>query len=150
MGTDNILTIPTGLTELIQWLNDYKESSSARLSRRELELLNYLSARPGQIVGRDELLAEVWKLDPKCTGTRTIDMHVANLRRKVRNLTGRSDLVQTVRGKGYRLTSSESAGPPVATSDSTPAKLIPLPGTHPSTEDPDPDLTHLLPEKCAP
>ena len=92
---------PAGLTELIGRLKSCTDRDPNRLSRREHELLEYLGTRSGRIITRDELLAKVWKLDPACTGTRTIDMHMANLRRKVKNVTGLSNLFRNVRGEGY-------------------------------------------------
>ena len=52
-------------------------------------------------VPRDELLRQVWGLEPKNIETRTVDMHVAHLRQKLRS----PDAVLTVRGKGYMIAS---------------------------------------------
>jgi two-component system response regulator RegX3 len=71
------------------------------LTRREIDVLVALAAQTGRIVSRRSLLAEVWGYpDPDRVETRTIDMHVAKLRKK---LDGESDsLIETVRGEGYR------------------------------------------------
>ncbi|MBK1854712.1 response regulator transcription factor [Verrucomicrobiaceae bacterium 5K15] len=71
------------------------------LSERESDLMRYLIANSGRAVARDELLRQVWRIDPKNIETRTIDMHVAHLREKL-GPTGANVLV-TVRGKGYRV-----------------------------------------------
>lgn len=63
----------------------------------EFDLLVALLERNGDVVGRDELLEHVWGLAFP-GGTRTVDVHVANLRRKL----GRPELIATVRGSGYR------------------------------------------------
>ncbi|MGE0440440.1 MAG: response regulator transcription factor [Gemmatimonadales bacterium] len=67
------------------------------LSRTELELLCYLARNRGRAISRAELLREVWRYSPAVV-TRTVDQHVAQLRRK---LGGGRHLV-TVHGQGYR------------------------------------------------
>lgn len=69
------------------------------LSERESDLLRYLVSNKGRAVAREELLRRVWRIDPKNIETRTIDMHVAHLREKLGE--NGSDVVVTVRGKGY-------------------------------------------------
>jgi two-component system, OmpR family, response regulator MtrA len=64
----------------------------------EFELLAELAQNAGRVVRRDVLLDRVWGLS-FAGGTRTVDVHVAQLRKKL----GRPDLIQTVRGIGYRL-----------------------------------------------
>ena len=68
---------------------------------RELELLRALAARAGHIVSRRLLLHEVWGYpDPERVETRTVDMHVAKLRRKLADED--PSLIETIRGEGYR------------------------------------------------
>lgn len=67
------------------------------LSRTEYELLAYLVRRRGHPVPRAELLREVWRYAPT-TATRTVDQHVAQLRRKL----GGDRHIVTVHGQGYR------------------------------------------------
>jgi DNA-binding response OmpR family regulator len=64
----------------------------------EFELLAELTRNPGHVVTRDRLLDRVWGVS-FAGGTRTVDVHVAQLRKKL----GRPGLIQTVRGVGYRL-----------------------------------------------
>ena len=71
------------------------------LAEREADLLRYLIARKGHAVPRGELLTHVWKLDPHRVETRTVDVHVAALRAKLRD--NNQTLLQTLRGRGYRL-----------------------------------------------
>ncbi len=67
------------------------------LTPKEFDLLVALIADPGAVVSRGELIDRVW--DPHWFGpTKTLDVHVASLRRKL----GRPDLIDTVRGVGYR------------------------------------------------
>ncbi|PTL59735.1 response regulator transcription factor [Paraconexibacter algicola] len=68
------------------------------LTAREFELLTYLARQRGRVVGRDELLEAVWGY--RSPGqTRTVDVHVAQLRARL----GVPDLIRTVRGVGYKL-----------------------------------------------
>jgi DNA-binding response OmpR family regulator len=68
------------------------------LRPREFELLVHLLRNAGKVVTREQLLSEVWDLHWH-TKTKTVDMHVLALRRK---LAGAVDIA-TVRGVGYRL-----------------------------------------------
>ena len=66
------------------------------LTTTEFDLLAHLMRRPGKVFAREELLAEVWGY-PAGTPTRTVDVHVAQVRGKI----GASARVRTVRGVGY-------------------------------------------------
>ena len=57
---------------------------------------------------RDELLRRVWRIEPRHTETRTIDMHIANLRAKLRDNGAEPKFLLTVRGKGYMLAAEGS------------------------------------------
>ena len=68
------------------------------LTPKEFDLLAFLADDPGAVYRREEILEEVW--DRNWFGpTKTIDVHVASLRRKL----GDPDWIQTVRGVGFRL-----------------------------------------------
>lgn len=82
------------------------DGAQEELSEREADLLRYLAANGGRAVARDELLRHVWRLDPRAIETRTIDMHVANLRAKLGDSSSPPRLLVTVRGKGYMLVNS--------------------------------------------
>ncbi len=69
------------------------------LTRREFDLLAALLGHRGVALSRDRLLEIVWG-GAYPGGTRTVDVHVAQLRRKL----GRPELIETVRGVGYRVT----------------------------------------------
>ncbi len=69
------------------------------LRTREFDLLAYLIENKGIVVSRDQLLDKVWGLDYP-GGTRTVDVHIAQLRSKL----GRPDLIQTIRSVGYKAT----------------------------------------------
>jgi DNA-binding response OmpR family regulator len=67
------------------------------LTGKEFDLLAYLLENAGIVVSRDQLLDRVWGLT-YAGGTRTVDVHVAQLRRKL----GRPDAIRTLRGSGYK------------------------------------------------
>ena len=73
------------------------------LTRREAELLAYLAARADRDVTREELLVDVWGYRDGTIRTRTIDVHVQQLRAKLRAIAGGEASIATVRGRGYRL-----------------------------------------------
>ncbi len=78
------------------------DGSSDELSEREAELLRYFVANAGRPVSREELLRNVWRLDPRGLETRTIDMHIMHLRSKLGDEGASPRLLVTVRGKGYQ------------------------------------------------
>jgi two-component system alkaline phosphatase synthesis response regulator PhoP len=68
-----------------------------QLTQREFDLLEYLVRHAGQVVTRDQLLESVWGFVSPGE-TRTVEVHVASLRKKL----GQPDLIRTVRGLGYK------------------------------------------------
>jgi len=79
----------------------FQDNGRCELSDREVELLRYLITNSGRAVSRDELLANVWLISPQGVNTRTIDMHIARLREKLRDDSSKPQTLLTVRGKGY-------------------------------------------------
>jgi len=77
-------------------------------TRREMDLLQYLCQQAGRPVAREELLARVWGYANHMEiETRTVDIHVAKLRRKIENDPANPEAIVTVRGAGYRLMLAE-------------------------------------------
>lgn len=75
-------------------------------TRREVEMLQYLLLHSDRPVSREELLEEVWGYDRGAwLETRTVDIHIAKLRRKIEPDPKQPDLLVTVRGEGYQLRS---------------------------------------------
>ncbi|AXT85136.1 DNA-binding response regulator [Aeromicrobium sp. A1-2] len=72
------------------------------LTRKEFDLLLYLAQRPGQVVSKDNLLADVWNL-PWGGGDRTVDVHVSWLRRKLGESAAEPRFLHSVRGVGIKL-----------------------------------------------
>jgi DNA-binding response OmpR family regulator len=70
---------------------------AVELTSKEFELLAWLMEHPGIVFSREQLLDRVWGMS-YFGGTRTVDVHVAQLRRKL----GRPGLVRTMRGAGYK------------------------------------------------
>jgi len=86
-------------------LGSRRVTSSGRdveLTVTEFDLLAYLMRRPGWVFSREQILSDVWGYQA-VAGTRTVDVHIAQLRAKL----GESGIVRTVRGVGY----SVEAGP---------------------------------------
>ena len=93
--------IPDGQIDLDRREVQFEDGQRAELSEREIELVRYLASNSGRAVAREELLANVWRISPQGVTTRTIDMHVARLREKLRDDPSRPAILLTVRGKGY-------------------------------------------------
>ena len=68
------------------------------LTAKEFKLLAFLGDHANKVVSRETLLDRVWGMS-YAGGTRTVDVHVAQLRRKL----GRPDLIRTIRGAGYKV-----------------------------------------------
>lgn len=73
------------------------------LTRREMDIMVYLYRHQDRIVSKKELLTEVWRYADANIETRTVDIHILKLRKKLITLDEHADLIQTVRGEGYRL-----------------------------------------------
>ncbi|MFL5965496.1 MAG: response regulator transcription factor [Gaiellaceae bacterium] len=81
--------------------------SALRLRTLEFEVLAELARNAGQVVTRDRMFDRVWG-GPFAGGTRTVDVHVAQLRKKL----GRPGVIRTVRGLGYRLLETDGCEEP--------------------------------------
>jgi DNA-binding response OmpR family regulator len=97
----------------------WSERERADLSETESAILGFLVAHRKRAVSRDELLSRIWGIEPEGLETRTIDMHIARLRTKLRDPSGRQgpEAILTVRSHGYM------AGPELV-----PLEKLPLPG----------------------
>jgi two-component system alkaline phosphatase synthesis response regulator PhoP len=71
------------------------------LSAREVRLLQYFIEHRGEVVSRDRLLDAVWDYD-SAPLTRTVDMHVAKLRKKIEDKAAQPRYLVTVHGQGYK------------------------------------------------
>ncbi|MCA9709760.1 MAG: response regulator transcription factor [Myxococcales bacterium] len=97
-----LVPIPGGTIDLLRREVRFDDGAREELSEREQALLAHLAHHAQRAVSRDELLREVWRVDPARVQTRTVDMHVARLRDKLRDAAD-PRVILTVRGKGYML-----------------------------------------------
>lgn len=79
----------------------YLDDKELQLSGKEFELLRVLVAHAGSVVSRDQLMREVWDADPHAP-SKTLDMHVSWLRRKLGDDAAKPRFITTVRGMGFR------------------------------------------------
>jgi DNA-binding response OmpR family regulator len=130
LGADDYVVKPFGLRELVARIRAVSRRSTGRrdasglitvgplridlrahraslagneleLTPKEFELLTLLATEPGAVVSREQILRDVWHTT-WYGSSKTIDVHVASLRRKL----GDADWIQTVRGIGLRLRAS--------------------------------------------
>ena len=87
---------------------EFDDRSERSLSATEMELFRYLSMNAGRIISREEILARVWHITAKGMETRTVDMHIARLREKLRD--DSEEIIKTVRGKGYCFSALRAKG----------------------------------------
>ena len=74
------------------------DDNSIILPKKEFEILTYLASHPGKVFPREQILNELWGTDVFVV-ERTIDVHVRKIREK---LDRHSDLIETIKGVGYR------------------------------------------------
>ncbi|MCB0076713.1 MAG: response regulator transcription factor [Anaerolineales bacterium] len=87
----------------------FKAGEALTLRYKEFELLSLLMGRRGEVVTRAELFDEVWGTD-WLGDTRTLDVHIRWLREKIEADPSQPQLIQTVRGVGYRFASAQELG----------------------------------------
>jgi DNA-binding response OmpR family regulator len=95
------IELPKGVADLARREVRFASGEREELTDREVALLKYLAANAGRAISRDEILTRVWRLDPRGIATRTIDMHMARLREKLRDDPDEPTVILTVRGTGY-------------------------------------------------
>ena len=130
LGADDFIRKPFGKHELIArigavlrrvqsrkperrsfWMHDLivyprelraeRNGKGIELSPREIAILELLHDRAGEVVSRDALLDRCWGINywPE---SRTLDQHIAKLRKRIERDTENPDIIETVRGAGYR------------------------------------------------
>lgn len=101
--TVTTVNIPGGIADLQRREARFDDGNRVELSEQEARLIAYLARHPDRAISREEILRRVWHIDSPHVETRTIDMHIANLRAKLRDSGESPRLLLTVRGKGYML-----------------------------------------------
>jgi two-component system, OmpR family, response regulator RegX3 len=88
-----------------------KDGRPVELAAKEFDLLRLLMTRAGEVVGREEIMDEVW--DPHWFGpTKTLDVHISWLRKKIEDEPSSPRYITTVRGVGFRFAPPDGAEPP--------------------------------------
>lgn len=72
------------------------------LTRREMDIIVYLHRHQDRIVSKKELLTDVWHYADADIETRTVDIHILKLRKKLSTLDEDLNIIRTIRGEGYR------------------------------------------------
>jgi DNA-binding response OmpR family regulator len=103
------------------------DSVPVPLTNKEFALLEYLMLNRGRCASRGELLDAVWNLDPAQT-TNIVDVYINYLRRKLHD-PAPGQIIRTVRGQGYLVTSNPLASNPVASNPEAPDPEAPDPET---------------------
>lgn len=134
MGADDYITKPFGIKELIarvravlrrmqhslpsaenilsfgeihidvEGFEVYKKERKIELTLKEYELLKLLAMNQGKVLTRDFLLDEIWGYE-YLGDTRTVDVHIRNLRKKLGDRETQEQYIETIRGVGYRIRS---------------------------------------------
>ena len=107
-GNDNKLIIGDDVSICTQKLVGTSYNKEMRYTRREVTILNYLNQQK-KTVSRDELLREVWGYkSTEHIDTRTVDIHIAKIRKKIESDPKMPEHLVTLRGEGYQLFSCQS------------------------------------------
>ena len=85
----------------------WRGADEVPLSRKEFDLVEALISRAGHIVSRDQLMLEVWHTT-FWTSSKTIDVHLGWVRRKLGDDSRRPRLITTVRGQGLRFETEDT------------------------------------------
>ncbi len=96
------MKLAEGVSVDLERLEVHRDGEVVPLTPREGDILQYLVQHRGKIVTRDDLLVDVWHYANGKVETRTVDIHIVGLRRKIEPEPAKPRLIQTVRGKGYR------------------------------------------------
>jgi DNA-binding response OmpR family regulator len=96
------LDLPNGIAVDLARLEIHRDGETLLLTPREGDILEYLIKHHDKVVTREDLLRDVWNYRNPNVATRTVDIHIVGLRRKIEPDPAEPTLIQTVRGKGYR------------------------------------------------
>jgi len=88
----------------------WRGEQEVELTRKEFDLLARLVQDAGRVVSREALMSGVWDMN-WFGSTKTLDVHIAWLRRKLGDDPARPTYIHTVRGVGFRLVESKEVSP---------------------------------------
>lgn len=97
-----ILSGPHGLRLDEDSRTAFLEETPLSLTRLEFDLIQYLTLNAGRVLSREQLLSQAWGYD-FVGGTRAVDSAIKRLRAKIRAYSPEANIIETVRGIGYRL-----------------------------------------------
>jgi len=104
-SADNKLTISSNVSVCTQTLTGISYQQEVRYTRREVDILNYLNHKKAP-ASREELLKKVWGYkSTEHLDTRTVDIHMAKIRKKIESDPKSPQHLVTLRGEGYQLLS---------------------------------------------
>ncbi len=99
---ESVLSLETAACKVDLGRAEVLEAGNVRetLTERECDVLHYFAVNRDHVLSREELLANVWHIDPRGSNTRVVDMTISRIREK---LIEGDKVLETVHGKGYRL-----------------------------------------------
>ncbi len=85
------------------------EGESTAFTKREIQVIEYLQQNSSRPVAREELLSKVWGYQPDMEiETRTVDIHIAKIRKKIESNPKQPEHLITVRGAGYKMVTADA------------------------------------------
>lgn len=85
-----------------QSLKLIRDDRHTTLTQRQAEILQLFAANPGRVISREQLYEKVWHESMDGIETRTVDMHIARLRDLLKEAGAETELLETIRGVGYK------------------------------------------------
>ncbi len=92
----------------IQGRTVYNGETSVKFPMKEFELLKFLVLNTGKVLSREYLLEQIWGSN-YYNGTRTVDVHIRNIRRKLDELDNEHSYIECIRRAGYRLNDKKAS-----------------------------------------
>ena len=91
------------ITINLESLEVFKRDQTINLTPTEFRLLRYLAENPNRPISRAVLIEMVWGYDDQIGSSRTVDVHIRHIRKKIEEDPSSPEFIQTVRGMGYKL-----------------------------------------------
>lgn len=107
IGRNDQLLALDGLTIDFYAQSVYTNNGTVFLSKKEFSLLSYMAQNVNRVLSVDMLFQSIWGMQ-SLEDTRTVNVHISNLRKKIEDDPANPNLIITVRGKGYMLVSNNT------------------------------------------